>query len=126
MTLAAVNKLNRDQALRFVMLQVVVVLVASLFVATFWGLSNAKSLSLGGLTAIVPTLYFALTFFKVTGALAASEITRSFYRAEIGKFILTALIFLFIIKFVAVNTLPFFMGYAVAHSVYWIWSRVSK
>ena len=54
---------------------------------------TAYSVFFGGLIFIVPNSYFARWAFRYSGARAANEIARSFYRGEAGKFLLTVLFF---------------------------------
>ena len=48
------------------------------------------SLGLGGLVALIPQLYFAVKVFRYTGAGSATQIARSSYAGEVGKFALSA------------------------------------
>lgn len=79
-----------------------------------------KSMALGGLTCVVPSLYFANKFFKESGALAVKSIVNSFYTAEAIKLILTGLLFWFTFKYLLIRPAPFFMGYILAHLVFWV------
>jgi ATP synthase protein I len=53
----------------------------------------AYSALFGGLISIVPNMYFARWAFRYSGARAANDVTRSFYRGEAGKFLLTVALF---------------------------------
>ena len=53
----------------------------------------AKSAMIGGLISVLPNAYFARLAFRHRGARAAQAVTRSFYRGEAGKFVLTAALF---------------------------------
>ena len=53
----------------------------------------AYSTLFGGLISIVPNSYFAMLAYRYTGAKAASEVAKSLYRGEVGKFVLTAIMF---------------------------------
>jgi ATP synthase protein I len=53
----------------------------------------AYSALLGGLIAVIPNIYFASLAFRFSGARAASNVTRSVYRGELRKFVLTAVLF---------------------------------
>lgn len=53
----------------------------------------AYSVLLGGVISILPNLYFALLAFRFSGARAVEAVTKSLYRGEVGKFILTAALF---------------------------------
>ncbi|HEY8009504.1 MAG TPA: ATP synthase subunit I [Rudaea sp.] len=48
----------------------------------------------GGIVVIVPTAYFAAKIYLRRGGSQAAEILGTFYRAELGKLLLTALLFL--------------------------------
>lgn len=56
-------------------------------------LMQAYSVLLGGLISIAPNAYFARWAFRYSGARAASDVARSFYRGEAGKFVLTVVMF---------------------------------
>ena len=45
----------------------------------------------GFLIAIIPYSYFALRVFRYRGAKAAMQVAQSFYRAEAGKFVTSAI-----------------------------------
>ena len=60
----------------------------------------ALSLLLGGLIQLLPSIYFARQVYKFSGASAAHRVTQSFYRGEMGKFILTAIGFALVFSLV--------------------------
>jgi|TARA_B110000116_G_C16774613_1_gene555113 ATP synthase protein I len=43
----------------------------------------------GGLIQIIPSAYFSLLAFRYRGARASYSIVRSFYRGEVGKYVMT-------------------------------------
>lgn len=49
-----------------------------------------KSVLMGGLLFLLPQAWFSWRVFRHRGARAAREIVQGFYRAEAGKFLLTA------------------------------------
>lgn len=53
----------------------------------------AYSTLLGGLISVAPNVYFASLGFRYSGARAANDVAKSLYRGEVGKFVLTALLF---------------------------------
>lgn len=73
--------------------QLVVLLIAAV-VLWLWrdGVAGYSGLC-GGLIAWVPNMYFAHKAFRFSGARAAQAIVRSFYAGEMGKMILTAVLF---------------------------------
>jgi ATP synthase protein I len=50
----------------------------------------AYSVLIGGLIYIIPNMYFAFYAFRYRGAQAAQYVLMSFYRGEIGKFLLSS------------------------------------
>lgn len=59
----------------------------------FWSVDAALSAAIGACIALLPTMYFAIKLFRYRGASKAKLIVHEFYRAESGKFVLTALMF---------------------------------
>lgn len=67
----------------------VLFLMAALLLVTLQKPQLALSFLLGGLIQCIPNWYFARQVFKFSGAAAARNVTQSFYRGEVGKFLLT-------------------------------------
>jgi ATP synthase protein I len=68
--------------------------VAALVVVGVLLFSNSlttPSVVAGFLIAIIPYSYFALRVFRYRGAKAAMQVAQSFYRAEAGKFVTSAI-----------------------------------
>ena len=71
-------------------------LVTSLGMIISWVVSGsdaAVAALFGGMVAIVPALYFAVRVGMRRNATEAKEILGAFYQAELGKLLLTALLF---------------------------------
>ncbi|MBD2836952.1 F0F1 ATP synthase subunit I [Pseudomonas sp. JM0905a] len=75
------------------LVQLVVLLLAAVVLWQWRGTVAGYSGLCGGLIAWVPNLYFARKAFRYSGARAAQAIVRSFYAGEMGKLILTAVLF---------------------------------
>ena len=74
----------------------------------------AVSLVLGGILHLLPSMYFARQVFRFSGARAAQRIAQSFYRGELGKFVLTASGFALVFLVVdGLNPPALFAGYGV-------------
>jgi ATP synthase protein I len=58
-----------------------------------WGHAAALAALFGGVVVIVPTVYFAAKVHLRADGATAAEVLGAFYRAEVGKLILTALLF---------------------------------
>lgn len=89
--------------------------VAGLIGLLFWlaqGWVAAYSAWLGGLTALLPNVYFTYKAFQYFGARSIGAIVQSFWAGQMGKLILTAV--LFAVLFLGVkplNVLAVFVGY---------------
>lgn len=94
----------------------------------FVDITLAYSVLLGGLISILPNIYFARWAFRFSGAQAAAEVARSFYRGEAGKFVLTVCLFAGV--FNAVKPLAieaFFLTYIFMMVLNWFLAlRLSK
>lgn len=93
-----------------------------------WSIAAAYSALLGGVICLLPNAYFARRMFRHTGARAARQIVRSFYAAETGKLVFTAI--LFGVSFAAVKGLvapALFLGFIAVQIVSWLvpllWKR---
>jgi len=73
--------------------QLAVILLAAAALFGWRGTVSGYSGLCGGLIAWLPNLYFAHKAFRFSGARAAQAIVRSFYAGEMGKMILTAVLF---------------------------------
>lgn len=84
-------------------------------------LVTAYSALLGGLVSIGPNAYFTRWAFRYSGAKAAADVARSFYRGEAGKFLLTALLFASVFALVRpLDVVVFFLAYMFMVAVNWI------
>lgn len=98
---------------------VVVILVAGIL--SLSGFNRlAYSLLLGSLTCIIPASCFALTFFAYSGARAARQIVRSFYRAELLKWLLTAILFALVFKYIPVEPVTYFVSFIGTQTLFWL------
>jgi len=73
--------------------QAITTVIAGVVVWAAWGSAAARAALFGGVIAIVPTLYFAAKIYLRSGGATAAEVLGAFYRAEVGKLVLTALLF---------------------------------
>jgi ATP synthase protein I len=81
-------------------------------------LQYGLSFALGGLTAFLPNLYFALRIHWSVG-LEAKKIVNAFYTGELGKLIITAALFTIIFQIPSIKIMPLLFGYITALSVFW-------
>jgi ATP synthase protein I len=97
--------------------QVLITVVVSLgFVVGGW--QKVFSAAIGGFTAFIPNLYFAL---RIAGSVEqdARKILRSFYVGESVKLLLTVALFMLVFQIPNIEVLPLMAGYIAALSVFW-------
>jgi ATP synthase protein I len=72
-----------------------VITSALAFVVAWMASGSAAAIAalFGGIVVVVPALYFAFRVDRRRGKTQANEILGAFYRAELGKLLLTALLF---------------------------------
>ncbi len=86
-------------------------------------LDNTTALSawFGGLTALLPNIYFAHRAFRFSGARAATLVVRSFYQGEAGKVLLTAILFagvFILLRPISIEVL--FLVYVLMMALNWV------
>lgn len=102
-------------------------LIAASIAATLSGLDAAKAAAYGACVAIVPTAYFALRVYAGQGHREPREIAGAFYRGEIGKMALTALMFFFGVVGFGGQFLALLCGYVaclLAYPAVWLVARI--
>jgi len=88
-TVAIRTPLPRPPVHRVLMVESGLLAVAT--AATWWlDVASGKSVLVGGLLFLLPNSWFAWRAFRARGAAAARDVVQGFYRAEAGKFLLTA------------------------------------
>lgn len=103
---------HRQPMFRVIVLQAAMSVLVGLFFGLIQGWTAAYSALLGGLTALIPNVYFTYKAFQYFGARSIAVIVQSFWVGEMGKLILTAV--LFAVLFLGVkplNVLAVFVGY---------------
>lgn len=87
----------------------------------YGGMPAASSVLLGGMVAFLPNAYFAWRMFRYQGARHTKQIVNSFYKAEAGKFGLTAALFTLVFISVPPSNPAFFFGaYVVTLFAHWL------
>lgn len=79
------------------------------------------SLWLGSTVYIIPTSCFAAKFLVDGGASAARKIVKNFYKAEVTKLLLSAVLFALVFRFVPIQPVAFFIGFIACQTVFWVW-----
>lgn len=101
------------------MIQLIIVLLIALILSIFSGYKNAISALLAGVTALLPSLFFARSLFRHSGAHSARAIVKSFYVGEALKIVTSIFLFTAVFIFFRVNPLVFFVTYIVVVLTHW-------
>lgn len=95
----------------------------TLGMALICGVSNGWlaffSASLAGICCLFSTAAFAAIMFRKAGARAAMQIARSFYRAEVIKWLMMVSLMMMVFIFVPVVAGAFFATLCVVQMAYW-------
>ncbi|WP_163557899.1 ATP synthase subunit I [Halomonas sp. NO4] len=117
----AATRRRRLDATRLLLAQVASALLMVGLGAALAGRTGAESALLGGLTCLIPSLYFVWRMGSVRGGKQARRFVANFYRAEAGKFGLT--VALFALVFVTAppsNPIFFFVAYVAVLFTHWL------
>ncbi len=108
-----ITKTNRHKALMFLMWQLLIGLLISIFVGIYWDYTTGKSFILGVLLDVIPSFVFTLYAFRFTGARKLQMVAASFYRGETVKIMLTGALFIFVIKAIPVVFPVLFLAFLI-------------
>ena len=107
-------------ARRVIQLQALTIVATSGLAWVLIGLTEAKSVMLGGMVAFLPNMYFAIKFGRHNPKWSAKEIVNAFYVGEAIKLALTALLFVFVFQIPGISMMPLFIGFIAVIMVFWI------
>ncbi|CAH0993030.1 hypothetical protein SIN8267_03169 [Sinobacterium norvegicum] len=111
----------RPPILKIFLLETAFLLLLTAATLWLWGVEASISMLLGGLTAIIPQLYFAYQAFRFSGAKMTRQVSQAFYRGEAGKFSLNFLMFAAIFMLVdKVNVFALFAGFTLLQIGNWV------
>lgn len=78
----------------------------------------AYSLLVGGLISALPNSYFALHAYRYQGARNAQNVVKGFIRGELGKIIMTVMLFALSFTLItSLNELALILGFTLVHFV---------
>jgi len=113
-----VNNLSPPPVYKVIVAQILATFFIGSASLLFSGQIVACSVLLGGLISFLPNSYFALHAFRYQGASNADKVFRSFIRGELGKIVIT--IVLFALSFTLVtnlNELALILGFVTIHFI---------
>lgn len=99
--------------------------VATLAVWGGWGHAAALAALFGGFVVMLPTLYFAAKV-SLAGGTTAAEVLGTFYRAEVVKLVLTALLFWAGAKWFGEHFAPLILTSIACLAINWVMVAVTK
>jgi F0F1-type ATP synthase assembly protein I len=100
--------------------QVGTLIAAAIVASVVWSRGTAVAVAYGGAAAVIPTLYAAIKVLQARGTGVPEVVAGTFFRAEIGKFALTAVLFAMGVKLFASEFMAVLAGFMVCQLAYWI------
>ncbi|MDP7455091.1 MAG: ATP synthase subunit I [Gammaproteobacteria bacterium] len=84
----------------------------------FSNTTTAYSALLGGLISALPNSYFALHAFRYQGARSAEKVVKSFMKGELGKILITLVLFALSFALITnLNEIALILGFVITHFV---------
>lgn len=117
--MAKFRKTLQREALELVFWQLIVTMALSLIILFISGLEKGISVFLGGSTYIIPQFLFAWRVFSYTKARQVGQFMLAFFFGEFIKLILSATLFIFIVKYLPINTAFLMIGFIIAIVSFW-------
>ncbi|MBR7888106.1 ATP synthase subunit I [Marinomonas sp. A79] len=118
---SAIVSAKKKAIFRFLLLQILLVLLISLGIFYVSGGLYGYSFILGAFSSLLPSVYMAWRVFAYKGVRPAKEVVRSFYRGEAGKLVLTAIVLSLVFILVKpISAEYFFAGFGVAILSHWL------
>ena len=116
----AALRITKSQINRWFLVQITVIVMATLVGLVFRGLFIAKSIFLGGLLGVFPQWIFSLCWLRYYKASRSPQIVKMFYIGELIKLLLIAALFILALIYVHFYMLSFLIGFMVAQIAFWI------
>jgi ATP synthase protein I len=120
MTQTPLKKQIQQQAFRIVFWQLACVVALSAVALIITGTKHGFSVLAGGLAYGIPNLIFVWRVFRYAGAQEMNQFMAAFFAGEALKLILSAILFLVIVKYLSVSLLSTLVGFAGAIVSFWI------
>ena len=115
----------RTDAIKMVLWQFAVILVFAFILFMLRGSQSGTSVLLGGLAYCLPNLMFVWRVFKRTTARAARQFLVAFLLGEVMKLLLSAVLFVLIVKYLPIKVIWVLAGYIVAIMAFWVVSFIT-
>jgi len=120
MAALTLKKLIQSKAYHIVFLQLAGVVVLACLALILRDERSSLSVLLGGLAYVIPNLVFVWRVFRFVGAQQMTLFVAAFFFGEAMKLVLSAILFLIIVKNLPVSLLSVLVGYIGAIASFWI------
>jgi ATP synthase protein I len=117
--LATAKKSLQREALQLVFWQLIVTMALALIILLIGGFKKSLSTFLGGSTYILPQFLFAWRVFSYARLATIGPFMIAFFLGEFVKLILSAALFILIVKYLPVNVVFTMTGYIAAIVSFW-------
>lgn len=114
----------KKDAYRIIYWQLILIMGLALVLFLLRDIQSGLSALLGGLAYWLPTLLFVWRVFAKTTTQAAKRFLMMFTAGEIVKLLLSAILFVLVVKYLPVNVLSTLIGFAGAVVSFWIASML--
>lgn len=123
------QKKIQQQAYRIVIWQFACVVLLAILAAILRGKNSGFSVLAGGSAYVLPNLLFVWRVFRYAGASQMAQFMSAFFIGEMLKLVLSAILFLMIVKYLPVSLLSLLVGFIGAIIAFWavcLWQFSSK
>lgn len=120
MSLTTLRKKVQNEAFRLVYLQLTGVVLIAFAALLLKGQTSGFSALCGGLAYGLPNLIFVWRVFRYVGAQQMAQFAAAFFIGEMLKLFISAILVLFIVKYLPVSLLSVLVGFIGAIVSFWI------
>jgi len=112
------SNLKTPPVYKVIIAQLAVTIFMAVISLLLSGIVLAYSVLAGGLISALPNSYFALHAYRYQGARNAQNVVKGFIRGELGKIIMTVILFaLSFMLITSLNELALILGFTLIHFV---------
>lgn len=111
---------TRIGAKRFFIFQMLTSISLAFFISLNVGRVAGISALTGGMICVIGNGLFIKKYFFYRGESKAGKVIKAFYLGAVIKIAFTMGAFIMIFKLTNISPFPFFLGYIVAQSVFWV------
>lgn len=116
----SLKNIVQNQAYAIVFWQLACVTVIALLGTLIHGSNTGLSLLAGGMTYGIANLIFVWRVFRYVGAQQMTQFAAAFMLGEMGKLILSGILFILIVKYLPVSLLSVLVGFVGAIVSFWL------